>query len=175
MRASSLAPKSSDRISETRRAFPIRERPFLFVLWAEVAELWYQQNTILGLDEVPDNWSYRAAQEAEALAEADESAKAEGKAVQPQSPKTQGQSAEADESGATAPKVVHTAENPADAATPNQRYYEVGLPNSPVKLVGRHHLDASERRRHHRQPPRERRPAGLRQGSIDIAIMRTGK
>ena len=30
-----------------------------------------------------------------------------------------------------------TAENPADAATPNQVYYRVGLPNSPVKLVGR--------------------------------------
>lgn len=30
-----------------------------------------------------------------------------------------------------------TSENPADAATPNQVYYRVGLPNSQVKLVGR--------------------------------------
>ena len=30
-----------------------------------------------------------------------------------------------------------TAEHPASASTPNQRYYKVGLPNSPVKLVGR--------------------------------------
>lgn len=30
-----------------------------------------------------------------------------------------------------------TSENPADAATPNQVYYRVGLPNSNVKLVGR--------------------------------------
>jgi len=79
----------------------------------------------------------RAAQEAEVQAEADESAEADEKVVQPQSPKTQGQNATVDESGATAPKVVHTAENPADAATPNQRYYKVGLPNSQVKLVGR--------------------------------------
>lgn len=32
---------------------------------------------------------------------------------------------------------VATSESPADAATPNQRYYRVGLPNSNVKLVGR--------------------------------------
>lgn len=32
---------------------------------------------------------------------------------------------------------VATAESPADASTPNQRYYRVGLPNSNVKLVGR--------------------------------------
>ena len=32
---------------------------------------------------------------------------------------------------------VATSENPADASTPNQRYYRVGLPNSNVKLVGR--------------------------------------
>ena len=37
----------------------------------------------------------------------------------------------------TSAEVKATAENPADAATPNQRYYRVGLPNSPVKLVGR--------------------------------------
>ena len=79
----------------------------------------------------------RAEQETEAQAEADESARAEEKLVQPQTPKTQGGNATVDESGAAAPKVVHTAENPADAATPNQRYYKVGLPNSPVKLVGR--------------------------------------
>lgn len=36
-----------------------------------------------------------------------------------------------------APVQAATAEHPADAATPNQRFYEVGLPNSPVKLVGR--------------------------------------
>ncbi len=36
-----------------------------------------------------------------------------------------------------APVQAATAEHPADAATPNQRYYKVGLPNSPVKLVGR--------------------------------------
>ena len=32
---------------------------------------------------------------------------------------------------------VATSESPADASTPNQRYYRVGLPNSNVKLVGR--------------------------------------
>lgn len=79
----------------------------------------------------------RAEAEAEAQSEADEYARAEEKLVQPQTPKTQGGNATVDESGAAAPKVVHTAENPADAATPNQRYYKVGLPNSPVKLVGR--------------------------------------
>jgi len=36
-----------------------------------------------------------------------------------------------------APVQAATAENPADASTPNQVYYRVGLPNSPVKLVGR--------------------------------------
>jgi hypothetical protein len=30
-------------------------------------------------------------------------------------------------------------ENPADALVPNQRYYQIALPNSDVKLVG--HLD----------------------------------
>ena len=122
----------------------------------------------------------------------------------------------------TSVEVKATAEEPADASTPNQRFYRVGLPNSDVKLVGRlevrrrdgrehldgrrvprqgqpeprrhqrgiqgprredrgepgppaggdgpadgeqrHRLGASERRRHHRQPPRERRPARLREG-----------
>lgn len=84
----------------------------------------------------------RAAHEAELRAEADAAAadepeQAEGKSAQPQSPETQGQKANADESGATVQKVVHTAENPADASVPNQVHYRVGLPNSPVKLVGR--------------------------------------
>lgn len=38
---------------------------------------------------------------------------------------------------ATSTVPVATAESPADASTPNQRYYRVGLPNSNVKLVGR--------------------------------------
>ena len=37
----------------------------------------------------------------------------------------------------TSTEVKATAENPADASVPNQRFYKVGLPNSPVKLVGR--------------------------------------
>ena len=39
---------------------------------------------------------------------------------------------------------VATSESPADASTPNQRYYRVGLPNSNVKLVGRLEVRDSE-------------------------------
>jgi hypothetical protein len=38
---------------------------------------------------------------------------------------------------ATKPVEPATAEKPADASTPNQRFYKIGLPNSDVKLVGR--------------------------------------
>lgn len=38
---------------------------------------------------------------------------------------------------ATSSGPVATSENPADASTPNQRYYRVGLPNTSIKLVGR--------------------------------------
>lgn len=40
-------------------------------------------------------------------------------------------------SGTSEGKIVYTAENPADASVPNQRYYIIGLPNSDIKLVGR--------------------------------------
>ena len=79
----------------------------------------------------------RAEAEVEARAEVDESAKEDEKVVQPKEPETGGEGAKVDESGPTETKVVHSAENPADAATPNQVYYRVGLPNSNVKLVGR--------------------------------------
>ena len=68
---------------------------------------------------------------------ADESSGGNEKLVHPKSAKTQAQNATVDENGVAATKLVHTAENPADASTPNQRYYRVGLPNSNVKLVGR--------------------------------------
>ncbi|MBR6734352.1 MAG: hypothetical protein IKL96_08125 [Kiritimatiellae bacterium] len=70
----------------------------------------------------------RAAQEAEMRAEAKE----EKPSPAPTSP-----APTVTPAPTAAPVQAATAEHPADAATPNQRYYKVGLPNSPVKLVGR--------------------------------------
>lgn len=46
---------------------------------------------------------------------------------------------------ATTSAPVATSKDPADASTPNQRFYRVGLPNSNVKLVGRLEVRDAER------------------------------
>ena len=85
----------------------------------------------------------RAAQEAEMRQGVDETSSGNKKLVQQNTAQNQAKTASVDENGIANAKLVQssvpvaTSENPADAATPNQRYYRVGLPNSNVKLVGR--------------------------------------
>jgi len=74
------------------------------------------------------------ADRAAAEAEAQEEAQAEAAKEEPPAPATPTSPAP---TVTTVPVPVATAENPADASTPNQRYYRIGLPNSNVKLVGR--------------------------------------
>ena len=85
----------------------------------------------------------RTAQEAEMRQGVDETSGGNEKLVQQNTAQNQEKNASVDENGIAGAKLaqssvpVATAESPADASTPNQRYYRVGLPNSNVKLVGR--------------------------------------
>lgn len=85
----------------------------------------------------------RTAQEAEMRQGVDETSVGNEKLVQQNTAQNQAKNASVDENGIAGAKLaqssvpVATAESPADASTPNQRYYRVGLPNSNVKLVGR--------------------------------------
>ncbi len=73
----------------------------------------------------------RAAQDAEMREEAAERGEDKGEGEERKGVSGQ-------ESGVSAnPSKTNSAENPADASVPNQRYYIIGLPNSDIKLVGR--------------------------------------